>query len=116
MCGPCLRVRSRELGRYYGSALIRMLGAARALLAIVILLAEPANAQQSDQGAAASSSGSSSRMDVICNTMIVGTFCTDIGGAHFGGWEGNGRNGTAGAPTPSIPPCPSLPEPNELCN
>jgi hypothetical protein len=52
-------------------------------------------------------------LDVICNEMIAGTFCSS--GGSGGGGYGSPAAGTS-ASNPSLPPCTSGMPANELCN
>jgi hypothetical protein len=67
--------------------------------------ANPQGGQQSGQ--------SGSGLDVICNEMIAGTFCTSgrSGASGYGSFSAG-----AGANSPSLPPCASGMPANELCN
>jgi hypothetical protein len=56
---------------------------------------------------------SGSGLDVICNQLIAGTFCSS-GGSGAGGY-GSFSAGTS-ANDPSLPPCASGMPANELCN
>lgn len=66
-------------------------------------------------GTAAASQGNQSGagLDVICNEMIAGTFCSS--GGSGGGGYGSPAAGTS-AGNPSLPPCTSGMPANELCN
>jgi hypothetical protein len=52
-------------------------------------------------------------LDVICNELIAGTFCSS--GGSGGGGYGSPTAGTS-AGNPSLPPCASGMPANELCN
>lgn len=79
----------------------------------------PSNGQQGVTGTAGASQSSAqggqsgSGLDVICNELIAGTFCSS-GGSAAGGY-GSFSAGTA-AGSPSLPPCASGLPANELCN
>ena len=95
------------------------------LLAAAYPAADPAmaqivapNGQQQfgpSSGTAAASQGNQSGVgiDVICNEMIAGTFCSS--GGSSGGGYGSPTAGTS-ASNPSLPPCTSGMPANELCN
>jgi hypothetical protein len=73
-------------------------------------------AQSSAQGggqAGGQGGPSGSGLDVICNQLIAGTFCSS-GGSGSGGY-GSFSAGTS-ANDPSLPPCASGMPANELCN
>ena len=79
----------------------------------------PSNGQQAVTGTAGAtqSSGpggqSGSGLDVICNELMAGTFCSS--GPSAAGGYGSVSAGTA-AGNPSLPPCASGMPANELCN
>jgi len=89
----------------------------------VLLAATPAAAQfvapngQRQIGPTANPSAqrspASSAMDVICNELIAGTFCTS--GRSSGQGYGTVNAGTS-ANAPSLPACTSDTPANELCN
>ncbi|MGB6797655.1 MAG: hypothetical protein WBE48_14125 [Xanthobacteraceae bacterium] len=67
----------------------------------------------SGTGAASQGNQSGAGLDVICNEMIAGTFCSS--GGSGGGGYGSPTAGTR-ASNPSLPPCTSGMPANELCN
>ena len=67
----------------------------------------------SGTGSASQGSQSGAGLDVICNEMIAGTFCSS--GGSGGGGYGSPTAGTS-AGNPSLPPCTSGMPANELCN
>lgn len=79
----------------------------------------PSNGQQGVTGTAgaaqpsAQGGQSGSGLDVICNELIAGTFCSS--GPSAAGGYGSFSAGTA-AGNPSLPPCASGMPANELCN
>ena len=88
-----------------------------AMAQIVAQIAAPNGQQQfgPSSGTAAASQGNQSGvgLDVICNEMIAGTFCSS--GGSSGGGYGSPTAGTS-ASNPALPPCTSGTPANELCN
>lgn len=95
-----------------------------ATIVLLLVAAYPAMAQIAapsgqqfgpSSGTESTSQGSQSGagLDVICNEMIAGTFCSS-GGSGGGGYG----SPTAGASVsnPSLPPCTFGMPANELCN
>jgi len=101
---------------------------AELLIAAPLAVASPAAAQVTTQTGQQQSSGQNGQLaapaqapatGVFCIEEMTATFCNVTARPNAGGYGsggGSGSGSSAGGTTPSIPPCPSEPPFNELCN